>query len=237
MSLRLSLVMLAGTLVVAACAEITTGPQSASGDAQFTVLNALGAGDAVDLLLDGDTYPLPSPGTSAGLAISSGTHRLEARTTGGQQLAKASFAVAAGGRRTAVLAGSGVSVALLVAADTASLPPQNAAKVRVVHSAEGAPVLDAYLFPTGAPVDSAARFVTPFTYGVGANAQFPGYAVRSLGSYDVLVAAAGTTAPIAQTRVNLQNGQVWSVVLAWTGQHTLELRPVLEGGQVLTQTR
>lgn len=238
MSILKSMLLLTATLGAVGCADALTGPQPGTGDAQFTVLNALSAGADLKLNLDGELYPIPSPGASASIPIPPGSHQLEARAIDGRLLTRTTFAVASGGRRTAVVAGPMTGVVLLVAADTASLPPTNATKIRVVHSAEGSPPLDAFLVPAGDSPDSTSWLVRPLLFGTGASAQFPGYAIRPPGTYDVVVTRSGTTTPsLATVRLAATSGQVWSVVLAWSDQHALQLHPVLEGGQTLRQVR
>jgi hypothetical protein len=219
-------------LLLVACSDSPT--TAGTGDATLSVLNALAPSDVATAMLDGAMFNLPSSGQSTGFPVSAGSHHLEARNPGGQVLASLDFSVAAGKHRTVVVAGSLTgSVSIVSALDTASIPPANAAKVRVVHTVPDAPPLNALLFLTGAAVDSSAAFVTPFRYRTGTDPEFPGYAVRPLGSYTVRVVTPGTNATVAETQVILGDGQLWSVVLVRNGAGALELRPVREGGQQL----
>ena len=62
----------------------------------------------------------------------------------------ASMTISSPSRRSAVIGGAtGNSVVLLVASDTASLPPAGAAKVRLVHTVPKAPIYDSYLARPG----------------------------------------------------------------------------------------
>lgn len=220
--------------LIAACSATATGTTGGNADAALSVLNALQPTDAPTATLDGETILLPASGQSTGFPITSGEHRFEARSAGGQVLATLNFAAVSGSHRTVVVAGAlseGVSIVSTI--DTASIPPANAAKIRVVHTVADAPPLNALLFPTGGAVDSAATFVTPFSFGTGTDPNFPGYAVRPLGSYTVRVVTPGTTAAVAETQVTLGDGQLWSVVLVRNASGALELRPVREGGASL----
>lgn len=215
-----------------ACSDsiTTTGSQ----DVQFSVLNALSATDVATTTLDGAIFLLPSSGQSTGFPIAAGAHRLEARNAGGQVLATLNFSDTSGSHRTVVVAGSLTSsISLLSTLDTASIPPANAAKVRVIHTVPDAPPLNALLFLTGSNADSSARFVTPFSYGVGTNPEFPGYAVRPLGTYTVRAVTPGMNATVVETQVVLGNAQLWSVVLVRNAAGALEFRAVREGGQRL----
>lgn len=218
------------TLVLAACMDEPIGPQQGIGDAQLTVLNALALGDQAQLRLDGVVVNMPPSGTTGSAPIPSGFHRLEVRSLAGSVLASAEFAAPAGGRRSAVLSGAtGKTISLLVVSDTASLPPAGAAKVRLVHTVPTAPVFDTYLFRVGQSADSGARFVSPFTFGVGVNPEFPGYAVRSPGDYVVQLTLPGTSQVALQKGpITMGAGQVFSVVLAENAASELELRVVRE---------
>ncbi|MBA2291510.1 MAG: DUF4397 domain-containing protein [Gemmatimonadales bacterium] len=207
------------------------GPSAGTGDAQLAVLNALGTDDRVRFAIDGNDVAMPSAGTTISVAIAAGTHRLEVRALTSQTiLASADFAVPGGGRRSAVVSGGTTpGIALLVASDTASLPPAAAAKVRVVHAVSGGPTFDSYLSLVGQPVDIGARFVSPFAYGVGQAPEFPGYAVRGPGTYQVTLKAPGSAAPaVLSDPFQMGAGQVFSVVLAKGVDGVLVLRVVRE---------
>lgn len=200
------------------------------GDAQLAVLNALPEGGVAALVLDGIAITLPEQGTRISRVIPAGPHRLEARREGGSVVASAHFSVADGGRRTAIVGGTAGSsaVTVLVGADTTSLPEGDAVKVRVVHTVQGTPVLEAWLIPAGAPVDPASRLWSPFSYGVGLSGEFPGYVVRSPGSYRIRVTSLATSAVQTELAQNFGPGQVWSVVLVRHEDGELELVPVRE---------
>jgi hypothetical protein len=217
-------------LLAAACGAVDPTGGLPAGDAQLAVLNALEPGLVEALTLDGTAIALPASGTRTARVIPEGSHRIEARTAGGQVLSSASFTVAEGGRRTAILGGAAVggTAALVVGADTASIPPNDAAKLRVVHTVQGVPALEAWLYPVGQPVDSSARLVSPFAYGVGATGLFPGYVVRPIGSYRIRVTSLATGAVAADQAIALGGGEVWSVVLTRESDGELRLVPIRE---------
>lgn len=219
-------------VLAAACLDSGLGgPSAGTGDAQFAVLNALAADDRVVFTVDGNQLAMPSAGGTISVAIAAGTHQVEVRGVASQGLlASAMFAVPAGGRRSAVVSGGTTpGIALLVASDTASLPPAGAAKVRVVHAVSGGPTFDAYLSLVGQPVDSGARFVSPFAYGVGQAPEFPGYAVRGPGTYLVTLKVLGSAASaVLSDPFQMGAGQVFSVVLATGTGGELVLRVVRE---------
>jgi hypothetical protein len=201
------------------------------GDAQLAVLNALPAGSLATLVLDDETtVTLPAEGTRISRVIPAGSHRLEARTQGGHVVASAHFSVAEGGRRTAIIGGTTGSnvVTLLVGADTASLPTGDAVKVRVVHTVQGTPTLEAWLAPVANLLDPGARLWSPFSYGVGLSGQFPVYVVRGPGTYRIQVTNQATAAVQAELVKAFAAGEVWSLVLTRRTDGELELVPIRE---------
>jgi hypothetical protein len=202
------------------------GPDVAS----LAVLNAFPAGSGTVMTLDGASLALPASGSSTLASLTAGPHQLSAMSTAGATLASASFVLAAGDHRTAVLSGNAVHAVLLVTAlDTAVIPVADGIKVRVVHTAPDAPGMDAYLFKTTEAADSASLFVTGFRYGSGTDPRFPGYGVRPPGTYDVWFKAAGTDQVLAQiNNINLTAGGVYSVILAEDASGALQVRLVTE---------
>jgi hypothetical protein len=225
-----SVTVISTLLALTACGAVDPSGGLPAGDAQLAVLNALEPGLVATLDLDGVALELPATGVRISRVIPAGSHRIEARAPGGQVLSSASFTVAEGGRRTAILGGAAVggTAALVVGADTASIPPNDAAKLRVVHTVQGVPALEAWLYPVGEPVDSSARLVSPFDYGVGASGLFPGYVVRPIGSYRIRVTSLATGAVAADQPIALGGGEVWSVVLTRESDGELHLVPIRE---------
>lgn len=199
-------------------------------DAQLAVLNALPEGTLTSLVLDENMITLPGQGTRIARVIPAGPHRLEARTQGGRVAASAHFSVAEGGRRTAIVGGTAGSdvVTLLVGADTAAIPMGNAVKVRVVHTVQGTPTLEAYLTPSAAPVNQGSRLWSPFSYGVSLTGEFPGYVVRAPGSYRIRITNQATAAIQTELIQEFQAGEVWSVILTRRTDGELELLPIRE---------
>ncbi len=218
------------TIALIACgtADITGGLPA--GDAQLAVLNALPDGAITTLTLDDGTVTMPATGTRISRVITAGSHRLEARIEGGQVVASAQFVLAEGARRTAIVGGSaaGHAVSLIVAADTASAPLGDAIKVRVVHTVLSTPTLEAWMAPYGAAVDSSARLLSPFDYGVGLSGEFPGYVVRPPGTYRFEVTNLATGAVQAELVATMAAGQVWSVILTRQADGELALIPIRE---------
>jgi hypothetical protein len=214
-----------------ACSDSPGAPiNGGTGTAQLTLLNALAAGDAASLKLDGAAIALPPAGQSGTAVVTSGAHQLEAVTATGQTLASTTFSIADGSHRTTVLSGSsGHYVMVLNAVDTASVPVVDGVKMRLVHTVAGAPSMDAYLFEVGHAADSSARFITPFNFGTGSDPRFPGYAVRPAGQYDVWLKAAGTDNVLVQFGpITVGNGDVYSFILAENAAGALEIRAVNE---------
>lgn len=217
--------------MVAACGvEDPTGGLP-PGDAQLALMNALPPGTVATLLLDDQVITLPTTGARISRVIPEGSHRLEARREGGNILASAHFTVTQGGRRTAFIGGSatGSPVTILVGVDTTSAPAMDQTKVRIVHTVQGIPTLEAWLAPSNAPAgQSSARLLSPFNYGVGLSGEFPGYVVRAPGSYRIRVTQLATGAEQAELVHEFGPGEVWSVVLTRRLDGELELLPIQE---------
>lgn len=219
----------AALALVAACGVTDPTGGLPPSDAQLAVLNALPEGTVAALLLDDVQMAVPASGKRISRVVPAGEHRLEARATGGRILASAQFAVGAGGRRTAIIGGSIVGgVAMVVAADTASLPLAGEVKVRVINSVQGTPALEAWLAQAGQMVDSTARLVSPLAYGADLSGGLPGYALRGAGSYRVRVTDLVSGSTHAERVIALGSGEVWSVVLIRREDGELELVPIEE---------
>ncbi len=225
-----SLTVAVALLLVCACGEGDPTGGLPPGDAQLAVLNALPEGSLTSLVLDDESLTLPEPGSRISRVIPAGTHRIEARREGGRVVASAHFSVAEGGRRTAIIGGTAESnvVTVLVGADTAALPRTDEVKVRVVHTVQGTPTLEATLEPVAAPTGQGSRLWSPFSYGVGLSGEFPGYVVRGPGAYRIQVTNQATNAVQTELIQDFGPGQVWSVVLTRRADGELALVPVRE---------
>ncbi|MCA9720928.1 MAG: DUF4397 domain-containing protein [Gemmatimonadetes bacterium] len=199
------------------------------GDAQLAILNALPEGTVATLLLDDAALSVPASGTRISRVVPAGTHRLEARAEGGRILSSAQFAVSVGGRRTAILGGAVIGGgAVVIAADTASLPRATEVKVRVINTVQGTPALDAWLSVAGVPLDSAARLVSPLEYGATAGGEFPGFVIRPPGTYRLGITAQATGMVEVERVVSLGGGEVWSLILVRRSSGELEVVPIRE---------
>ena len=86
-------------------------------------------------------------------------------------------------------------------------PVATEAKVRIVHLAPGAGLVDIYVTAPGADIGVAEPAITGFEFGAET-----GYLSLAAGSYDVTVTAAGTkTAAIGPATLALENGGVYTV--------------------------
>lgn len=216
--------------LLAACGGMDPTGGLPPGDAQLAVLNALPEGTITELRLDDTRITLPGEGMRISRVIPAGAHRLEARNETGTVLASAHFSVGDGGRRTAILGGTAgsSSVTLVVGADTASAPLGDAIKVRLVHTVQGVPVLEGWIYPATDAPDSAARIASPFAYGVGLSGEFPSYLTRAPGAYRVRITDLTTGQVHVEELVWFAAGQVWSVVLTREADGELGLLPIRE---------
>lgn len=224
------LTVAAAALMAAGCGMADPTGGLPPGDAQLAILNALPSGSVTTLLLDDEPIALPATGARSARVIPEGSHRLEVRTAGGSVVASAPFTVAQGGRRTAVIGGTvSTSIALLVAADTASVPVGDAAKVRFVHTVQGIPDLEAWFSPgTSTAGPPELRLVSPFVYGVGLSGEFPGYVVRPAGNYRLTITQQATGRVLTDLVRHFEAGEVWSVVLTRRTDGELELMAIQE---------
>lgn len=199
------------------------------GDAQLAILNALPVGAVAGLTLDDTPLPLPASQTRISRVITAGEHRLEARGAGGRVVASVQFGVNAGGRRIAIIGGSLVGGgSLLIAADTATIPPESAAKIRVINSVQGTPELEAWLVRLGQAVDSTARLASPLPYGTSVTGSLAAHVLRGPGSYRVRVTDRMTGSLQAERDVTLWGGDVWSVILIRRSDGELALVAIQE---------
>ncbi len=213
----------------AACSDNPNVPQQGTSTGELSLLNAMPASAGATLRIDGQTTALPASGTSGTADLSAGDHQLQVYS-GAAVVASKSITMVAGTHRTAVLSGT-VSAAMLLVntLDSAIVPLTDAAKLRLVHTVPDAPSTDAYLFLTTQAADSSTRFVFPFNYGTGTDANFPGFGVRPPGSYLVWLKAAGTNTVLVQGGpFTVAAGDVWSFVLARNDAGALEIRAVKE---------
>lgn len=200
-----------------------------TGEGQLALLNALAPGEQVTLTLDGQPLTVPASGTRTSRSIAAGHHQIAIAGNDLSLTIPVDFTVPTNGKRSVVLARTaGATLGLLVTPDTAALPPNDAAKIRLVHAADGVVPAIGWLRLQGAPRDSAATFLTPFNRGTGENPEFPGYAVRPPGIYIVSATTLQGDLPLAETLVTIEAGQVWSAVLGRTADGGLEFRTVRE---------
>lgn len=225
-----SLTVAAALLLTCGCGAVDPTGGLPPGDAQLAVLNALPSGTVATLVLDDVEIALPAQRDRIARVIPAGAHRLEARREGGSVMASAHFSVAEGGKRTAIIGGTAESqvVTVLVGADTAGIPSGDAVKIRVVHTVQGTPTLEAWLTPLAEPVTPGGRLWSPFPYGVGLSGEFPGYVVRSPGFYRIQVTNQATSTLQTELIHSFGAGQVWSVVLTRRADGELELVPIRE---------
>ena len=226
---RITYALIGVLAAAAACSDNPNVPQSGGNTGKLVLLNALPAGTAPTLRVDGSDVTLPRAGTSGTTELDSGSHQLQV-FNGSQLLAAKTITISTNTHRTAVLSGTMAAALLLVnTLDTAVVPLTDAVKLRLVHTVADAPSTDAYVFLTSQAADSSTRFVFPFTYGVGTDANFPGFGVRPPGQYLVWLKASGTNTVLVQAGpFTLNAGDVYSFVLARNAAGALEIRSVKE---------
>jgi hypothetical protein len=204
-------------LLLAACSgDPTAAMPSTTDTALLRVVNGT-SGAPISVAIDGRLAieRVTAQAPSAYVGVPAGTHTLEVRSAElGTPLGSRPVTFQKDSSYTLVAPAGDGGGDPLVAIDTGAVPAAGKVKFRVVHAAPDAPALDVYLTEEGAPLADAFPYVTPFVYGVGTSADFPGYVERDPGTYEVRFTGAGTadvlldTGPLPATA-----GQVFSVVL------------------------
>ncbi|MEP6764883.1 MAG: DUF4397 domain-containing protein [Gemmatimonadaceae bacterium] len=205
--------------LVAACKDSTTAPtnNNNSGSGSLRVINANAT--AVDVLVDGVVLSAAVPvGQTVMLSPSDGQHNLGFRATGSSTTAIIPLKTSLAATRTiAARRAQDGSLAASVLDDTASIVPAGATKVRVLHLATNAGVLQVYRTQPDANV-SPLQWQFPFTYQTELTGPGAPFFQSTPGTWEIHVwqtpaAASGwDSAPIKLT-IPLGSGEQRTVVI------------------------
>lgn len=226
-----SFAIAAAFAATAACSNDTSG--SNGNDAQLAIFNAFAASDGAQLLLDNSTAALPSVGGSTSMTVAAGTHQLVLKSAGGEQLAAASFAIAQGARRTAVVSGSTTAnAALSVTSDTMATNAGGGYRsiigsILMVNSAPGVGPFSIVVHQVGS--DSVYHFGN-FGFGAGSlppPAPYGFYIPFVPATYIIDITNPGSEASLATTQLTLATDDRWIVMLTTS----------IEGGLVLQSSK
>lgn len=213
---------------MAACSNDTGG--SNGNDAQLAIFNALAASGGAQLLLDNAPATLPSVGGSSSMTLAAGTHELVLRSAGGEQLATASFAIAQGARRTAVISGSTTAnAALSVTSDTMSTNAGGGYRsiigsILMVNSAPGVGPFSIVVHQVGS--DSVYHFGN-FGFGAGSlppPAPYGFYIPFVPATYIIDITSPGSETSLATTQLTLATDDRWIVMLTTSIEGDLVLQ-------------
>lgn len=213
--------------MLAACTSDTTGSTDTG---QLAIVNALMIGSDAHLSLDNSLATLPPVWGSSTMMVAAGTHQLTVTAGDGQPLANATFSIAAGGRRTAVLTGSTTTnAALSITSDTMSTTPGGGyhsivGSVLMVNSAPGVGPFSIVVHQVGS--DSVYHFGG---FGYGAGSLPPpspyGFAIPFVpATYIIDITNPGSETPLATTQLTLATNDRWIVILTTSIEGDLVLQ-------------
>lgn len=186
-----SLAVVGLALLGAACSDDDSSNGNGPGnDAFVRVVHASPDAPNVDVLVDGQTVltDVQYKQFSGYLSVPKGMHNIKVNVTGGgATVIDADVDLAAGAYYTAIASDVAASITPLVLLDDLSAPGPGNVKVRLVHTAPSAGLVDIYVTTPGADISAAAPNVSNFGFQ-----DETGYLALPAGSYQVRVTLAGT---------------------------------------------
>ncbi len=181
------LVLAAAAVGSAACSDDNNGP---SATANVRVIHAIPDGPAVDVLVDGKTVitALDYGAASAYYNVARGTRNLAINATGtANSVLTTSASFKKDSSYTVIATNLLAAPQALILEDDLSSPAAGNSRVRLVHGAPGAGLVDIYVTAPGADISGIAP-----TYANVAFAANTGYTEVPAGDYQVRVTAAGS---------------------------------------------
>lgn len=204
-------------IAAAACDTNTTGLRCcAANQPAVRVVNAYTT--PVDVLIDGTVaVSALAAGAIDTIGASLGSHTIALRQTGASTTASQSFTAASGALSTvAALRSTTGSVSTAVLDDTNDVVPAGATKLRVLHFAPNAGVLQVYRTQPDFPTPVSWQF--PFTYQPDPTSLSAPFYQSTVGTWEVHIwqtptdASGWSTAPV-QVQVPLSSGQKKTIVI------------------------
>ena len=204
MKLKLLSTLLAVTTLAAACGDDDdgTGPE---GEARVRIVNVAPALGEVDLLLDGNVIEEDISyltGTEYE-DVGAGSRNVQVRPTATTTAVIEGDVDLADGESHTIVVGGTSELRLDVLEDDIEAPDPGFAKLRLIHSAPGAGVVDVYVTEVGADLG----FETPDQAG----AEFGdvlGHTQLEEGDYQVRVTPAGSLTPVIDETLSLGSGDI-----------------------------
>jgi hypothetical protein len=183
-----ALTVLGLALVAGACSDDNgNGPGK---NAFVRVVHASPDAPNVDVLVDGQVVlnDVQYQQFSGYLAVTKGMHNIKVNVAGGgSTVIDADVDLAAGEYYTAIASDLAASITPLVLVDDLKAPPAGNAKVRLVHGAPSAGLVDIYVTAPGADISMLNPDVANFAFQ-----DETGYLELPVGTYQVRVTLAGT---------------------------------------------
>jgi Domain of unknown function (DUF4397) len=188
--------------------------QDGNTPAEVRVIHASPDAPPVDVVLDDDfaspvLESVPFPAASGYLAVAAGAHNVKvtAENNPGAIVIDAGLMLAAGTRYSVYAAGLLANIEPFVLVDDPR-PIATEARVRVIHLAPSAGLVDLYVTAPGTDINNE----TPAFSNVDFKAE-TGYVALAAGDYDVTVTVAGTkVAAIGPLTISIDNGGVYTAV-------------------------
>lgn len=178
-------------LLGAACSDDDSSNGNGPGNSAFVrVVHASPDAPNVDVLVDGQTVltDVQYKQFSGYLSVPKGMHNIKVNVTGGgATVINADVDLAAGAYYTAIASNVAASITPLVLLDDLSAPVAGNAKVRLVHTAPSAGLVDIYVTAPNADISGLTPDVANFDFQ-----DETGYLELPAGSYQVRVTLAGT---------------------------------------------
>ena len=210
-SLRLALPVLALLAVAAGCGDDdnTVAPVQ---EARVRVLHGSPDAPAVDVLVDGQVVltDVPFKAFSPYLTVPAGARNLRVRATADPSLVVIDVTptLSAGTDYTVIARNLVASIEPWLLIDDNTAPASGQIKLRLVHSAPGAPTVDIYVTAPGADLDVATPVLADVPYGAAS-----GYLTVPAGTYQVRICPANTkTVAIDSNALTLAAGQIRTAV-------------------------
>jgi len=196
--LLVSLAIFSSTLIATGCG---------SSNANVRLVNALPTQASINFLVDGNSQAtgVGFGAASSYVSVSTGSHHLQAETTGGTNVVlDLNQTLGSGSYSTALAATTGS----IVLTDSHTTPPSGDFAIRVVNASAGISSADVYILASGADINTATPTYSALTLNSG-----PAYANLAPGTYQVIFTFPNQKTPIiATSSLSFSAGQVRTVV-------------------------